>query len=386
MRVRIIGAGFSGLATAYSLVRKGVEVEVYESSTRAGGLLSSERLSWGLVESAANGIRASRNVVQLFHDVNLEYLSMNTHTRKRYIMRGEPKQIPLSFSEMARMSLGLFSKPKKGQSVRQYAESAFGKAATDYLIEPALFGIFAESSDRLSAQLIYDYFFKYKSVKSPEANGTLSPHEGMSALVESMLKFIESRGGKVHFSTEAKIDTGLPTVIATDAHSASALLQNVDGTLAEQLSSIQYAELNSVTLGFKQQNRKLRGFGCLFPSVEKYNSLGVLYNNDIFQERGPYQTETWMIRGLELSEDDFMEKIAEDRTRMLGYSESPDEIRVTNWPRALPVYSSELENVLREIELPHNVHLVGNYMGRMGLTKILDQCLEVADRIVENES
>ena len=388
MKVRVIGAGFSGLAVAYSLVKKGCDVGLYESSDRAGGLLSSQRHSWGLVESAANGIRASRNVVQLFEDIDLEYQTMKAGTRKRFIFRDKPKQVPLSPLEITRMSAGLFRRPQPrlGQTVESYAESIFGYGAAHYLIEPALFGIFAERASQLSANLIYNYFFKHRSAKSSKARGTLAPTEGMAALVDSLVDYLEKNNCKIHYTTTIELDSLIPTVIATDAHAASELLENVDEWVSDKLKSIEYLPMTSVTIGFKETKRSLNGFGCLFPSEEDFNSLGVLFNNDIFENRGPYQTETWMIRGSEHSDDELRNLIQKDRERMIGVQEEPDEFSIQRWPKALPHYSVQLEKLLEELVLPHNVYLVGNYMGRMGLGKILDQCHEVTDRIVQNES
>ena len=78
--------------------------------------------------------------------------------------------------------------------------------------------------------------------------------------------------------------------------------------------------------------------------------------------------------------------IRQDRQRMTGLDEEPDELSVTRWPRALPFYSVQLEKTLQELVLPHNVYLAGNYLGRMGLAKILDQCHEIKDRIQKHES
>ncbi|MGZ4989027.1 MAG: FAD-dependent oxidoreductase, partial [Limisphaerales bacterium] len=37
--VKVVGAGFSGLATAYFLTKHGFKVQVFEKSARAGGLI-----------------------------------------------------------------------------------------------------------------------------------------------------------------------------------------------------------------------------------------------------------------------------------------------------------------------------------------------------------
>lgn len=388
MKVRIIGAGFSGLAMAYALIKRGADVEVIEKSDRVGGLLTSHRMEWGLVEGAANGIRASKNVLQLSHDIGLELKKMKKSNRRRYIFRGKAKQVPLTPFELTRMSVGLFKRPRPSafQDLRGYAEAVFGFGAANYLIEPAVFGIFADKAENLSANLIYNYFLKYRSEKSAEARGTLAPEEGMEALAIKMSQYIQDRGGKIRFNQKVDSIGHNATVLATDAHHAADLMEPKDEWVAEQLRKIKYLPLSSICLGYRENDREIAGFGCLFPSIEDFNSLGVLFNNDIFEKRGPYNTETWLLRGASYSEDELLSLVYKDRDRLVGHSRKADEVRITQWPKALPQYSIELERVLASLVLPQSVYLAGNYLGRMGLAKILDQCHETADRIIKNES
>ncbi|PYS44877.1 MAG: hypothetical protein DMF71_01990 [Acidobacteria bacterium] len=48
--ITVVGAGFSGLVTAYYLVKAGEHVRVLEKSSRAGGLLQTIHTEHGLVE------------------------------------------------------------------------------------------------------------------------------------------------------------------------------------------------------------------------------------------------------------------------------------------------------------------------------------------------
>jgi protoporphyrinogen oxidase len=55
-------------------------------------------------------------------------------------------------------------------------------------------------------------------------------------------------------------------------------------------------------------------------------------------------------------------------------------MRLTRWPSALPHYTIELERILTTLPAaPQNVALVGNYLGRVGLAKILERAAFVAD-------
>jgi len=74
--------------------------------------------------------------------------------------------------------------------------------------------------------------------------------------------------------------------------------------------------------------------------------------------------------------------IASERERFYGVRDEPLAIHVTRWPSALPHYSIELERILTTLAAPSsNVSLVGNYLGRIGLAKILERSAFVADVI-----
>ncbi|MFT5084508.1 MAG: renalase [Lentisphaeria bacterium] len=53
MKVAIIGAGISGLATAQALTKRGIHVKVFEKSRGVGGRLATKRLDWGHIDIGA---------------------------------------------------------------------------------------------------------------------------------------------------------------------------------------------------------------------------------------------------------------------------------------------------------------------------------------------
>ena len=51
-RIAIIGGGFTGLVTAYRLVKQGVDVTIYEANDRLGGLAAGTEVAGHRVEQA----------------------------------------------------------------------------------------------------------------------------------------------------------------------------------------------------------------------------------------------------------------------------------------------------------------------------------------------
>jgi len=141
----------------------------------------------------------------------------------------------------------------------------------------------------------------------------------------------------------------------------------------------------TVTCHYDPAAGKLKGFGCLFARGEGFRARGVLFNEYIFSGRGPAHSETWIFGGaldraiVELTDQQLMQLIATEREKLYGEHHEPIEFHLTRWAQALPHYSIELERILTELPAPPpNVALVGNYLGRIGLAKLVERAAFVA--------
>jgi oxygen-dependent protoporphyrinogen oxidase len=142
----------------------------------------------------------------------------------------------------------------------------------------------------------------------------------------------------------------------------------------------------TITVFYDPKAASLKGFGCLFPRDQGFRSRGVLFNDCIFEGRGPAHGETWIFGGaldpqaMELSDQEFAQLVAAERAQFFGRKDDELEFHITRWPRALPHYSVDLERILTTLPAPPpNIRLVGNYLGRIGLAKILERAAVVAD-------
>ena len=146
--------------------------------------------------------------------------------------------------------------------------------------------------------------------------------------------------------------------------------------------------LVTLTSFYGGEAAKLNGFGCLFPRDQGFRARGVLFNNSIFEGRGPTYSETWIFGGaldpnvINLSDEEFSELIAGERKRFYGQNDEPLVLYINRWPHAIPHYSIELEKILTTLPAPPpNVALVGNYLGRIGLAKLIERAAAVAEQI-----
>src|SRR5262245_51892771 len=103
--ITVVGAGFSGLTTAYFLTKQNLKARIIEKTDRAGGLIKTVHTQHGLIETAANGLLNSRQLEAMCADIAAPLIPTRSEGRKRFIFRGKPKQVPLKLSDLARMAL-----------------------------------------------------------------------------------------------------------------------------------------------------------------------------------------------------------------------------------------------------------------------------------------
>jgi len=394
--INVVGAGFSGLTTAYFLTKKGFKVRIFEKSDRAGGLIRTIRTEHGLVETAANGLLSSARAEAMCAALGVPLIMTRREGRRRFIYRGKPKQIPLTIGDLltvsGRVALNLtkFS-PQPFESISVWSRRVLGPGATDYLLTPALGGIYAGDPDELSASLILGkanlpaHLNTTKPAKG-QLRGTVAPPDGMQQLIDGLIDYLTRNGVEFGLNRDEQPAPNQQTIVCLSASAAAKYLAGVAPELAHALSRIQMLSLATVTCFYPPDAAKLKGFGCLFPRDQSFRSRGVLFNDFIFTGRGPAHAETWIFGGaldpevVELTDEEFAKTIAEERQRFYGRHDGALEMRVTRWPNALPHYTIELERILTTLPAPPpNVWLVGNYLGKIGLAKILERAAFVAE-------
>jgi protoporphyrinogen/coproporphyrinogen III oxidase len=399
--ITVVGAGFSGLTTAYFLTKQGHKVRIVERTDRAGGLINTIRTPHGLVETAANGLLNSTRLEAMCADLEVPLMPTRKEGRRRFIFRGKPKQMPLTLSDIGRMALrfGVSARtlrPRQFETVADWGRRVIGRGATDYLLTPALGGIYAGDPERLSASLIFgraslpDHLATNRPQKA-RVRGTVAPADGMQQLIYGLQNHLEKAGVEFQFNQESAVDPGAPAVVCLSARAAAEYLAPQAPVLGAALHEIEMLSIATVSCFYATTAAKLNGFGCLFPRDQGFRARGVLFNNSIFGGRGPAHAETWIFGGaldpgaVKLTDAEFADVIASEREKFYGKKDPPLDIYVTRWPNALPHYSIEFEKVLTTLPAPpENIALVGNYLGRIGLAKILERAAVVAEKMQSN--
>ena len=405
--VVVVGGGFSGLLSAYYLHKKGHKVTVVEKSPRCGGLIYSERLSSGLVESAANGLINSDLVEDLFKDLGMELIPARRDSRTRYIYRKILRKWPLNWGESQKIIFDFLPKsllwkrglkPHPRESVLEWGKRHLGEEATKYLLAPALQGVYAGRVENMSATLLYDRFLGPRTRKpahKPRNKGLVAPKDGMEQFIQVLQKFLENGGVRMRMNESFDYDIhakkGEAVVICTRADQAAQIIRPRYPQVASRLDKVEMLPLLSVTSFFPNNNKLPQGFGCLIPRGQGFQSLGVLFNGNIFDGRvtqDGMRAETWIFGGAQSKDvcgwpDSYVHsRVQVERIKLFSERVEAVESRVFRWEKALPHYNLELESVLKDIHpLPQGLHLVGNYMGSIGLSQLVEKAQEVAEKI-----
>lgn len=391
----VIGAGFSGLASAYYLSKRGYRVGVYEAGARIGGLIDTVHTPVGMAERAANGLIRSHRVESLFQDLGLSFAEASPYQKNKFIYRDGLHRWPLtSFETIQAIGKLIVSTrgnrgrlaPRPQESVRQWGERLAGSKFVDFIVEPAFQGVYASLSSNLSAQAVWMGFQSRKKQK-----GTVAPLHGMSELINAMGDFVVRFGGQIDL--DSPIDNlsqitprfGGPIFLCAPALQNAILLEHIAPPLVKALKKIEMLPLVSATLFFRPLVERINGFGCLFPARSHFNSLGVLFNHGIFKLRPGEYSERWILgqpsgrNNLKKTDLEMIELILSDRKRFKSFTHSRfHDVRPIKWeihrvPEAVPLYSEAILEVVRQLSaLPDNIRIVGNYLGRLGLSGILE--------------
>lgn len=395
--VTIIGAGFSGLTLAYFLQKEGFRVRLHEKRTEIGGLLSTETETAGLVETAANALLSSKTVEEVFSDLEIEMAERQPARKKRFIFWEKPQRWPLSWSTtwtlaksaaLLKLSSESVLEPEKFESISDWGQRFARREFEERLLSPALLGIFAGDPSRLSASLIYRQFVKDRPPKG-KIHGSVAPKKGMSQLIKSLAGHVNKQGGEILFKSAFQVQGSVtePTVVATSAWSASDVLRLHPSGATAILEKCESLPLVSVTAFFAPRANDLQGFGCLFPVSQGFCSLGVVFNNCVFADRSSVRSETWIMGGVKdagitaYGDEHLLENLLLDRKRLMGSIESPLSYKITRWHRAIPHYTTAWEKALQTLKVDPPLYLHGNYLGAIGLTRILERSKCLAKEI-----
>jgi oxygen-dependent protoporphyrinogen oxidase len=400
--VIVVGAGLSGLACAYKLKQRGLEVMLLDAGRKPGGLIGSVTTDGFVFESGPQSFQLTDTLAALVRELKLESALQTADSKApRYVLKhGQLEQIPMSPQAMLTsqfLSLGSRFKiasepfrrskpPVEEESVAAFVRRKFGHEILEYLVSPFVSGVYAGDPEKLSLKAAFptldEWERQYGSVirgakksRAAAASGVeqaasrpslCSFTTGVSALPRALAANLGERfGANVKATAVEAADSGFAlhashgdsatvlnasaVVFATPSYAALDIVRPFSPKLATILGAIAYAPVAVVAAGYRrmQVSDALIGFGFLVPRAEKIRTLGTIYNSSLFSGRAPENsvTLTSFIGGAtdleiaQLAESEIANIAHRDNAKILQISGSPMVTQVWKWNRALPQYN-----------------------------------------------
>jgi oxygen-dependent protoporphyrinogen oxidase len=443
MRIGIVGAGFSGLATAFYLERMlpGVELAIFEASARPGGALHTEEVQGFLFEAGGNGFLTNKpDCLKLVEDAGAAGLLLPSSdlARKRYIYTDRLHRMPESASLFARS--GLMTLPQKlrmlgeflvpprldgaDESLREFGDRRLGPAFTSVFLDAMSAGIYGSTPDRISVKAAFPLIVALerehgglfrgmlaKRKKEAGPGGVLtSTKGGIGKLIRHLVTTIpadwhfeepvlavERQGGGYRIQTAKGATEVDRVVLSSTSFAAAEMLASLDADLAGRLAAIEYSPIAVVGFGYRSLEQPLDGFGLLTTTASRQPILGVLWDSSIFPDRAPAGAKSIraMIGGQrnpELVDQDDAGLIATARRGIrgtMGLDRDPDVTFVKRWERGIPSYApghvAAVDALFARVRQFPGLYLNCNAYRGIAMNDCARNSRELAERIAAEE-
>lgn len=230
MKIGIIGAGFTGLASGYSLSKKGHSVTLFEKDPSPGGLAvgyKEKEWNWTLEKHYHHWFTNDDSVLSLAKEINHAVVTVRPHTNwyindQIYEFDSIPAALrfpPLPILDRLRnlATLGLLRFDPFWMSLEKHNASDIlprfmGRKAYEMLWEPLFNNKFGSYSNDISLAWFWARIKK-------RTQSLAYPEGGFLSFAEHLVEKIEKNSGVVHFNTtiESLQDDTSCTITYTDA-------------------------------------------------------------------------------------------------------------------------------------------------------------------------
>lgn len=442
-RVAIIGAGITGLTTAFYLKKAGITFTIFEKSDKIGGVMQSKTDGDFLYETGPNsGVISQAEMADLFEDLKskCELELANDASEKRLIWKnGRWEALPSGLISAVTTPLFTFTDKlrvlgepfrKKGnnpnEDLASLVKRRLGQSFLDYAIDPFILGIYAGDPayivPKYALPKLYNLEQDYgsfiggaiKKSRKPKTEADkkasrkiFSTKGGLTNLISALTEEI----GRENILTETEVEVldnsftlkvkgekeQFTNVIFTGTSTKlSTLMPFLQKDLLKPIESLQYAKVVEASIGFKNwSGRKLDAFGGLVPYREDKNILGVLFMSSLFKNRAPEGGALFTIFSggmrkaylTELTEDELKARIADDFKEMMDLKDfKPDLFELNYYNQAIAQYGADSEARLASIsqiekENP-GLFLAGSMRDGVGIADRVKQAKDIALDII----
>ena len=213
MKIAIIGAGVTGMAAAWDLVRAGHEVTIYEAESAVGGLAGGFRddhWAWSLEKFYHHWFQSDVDVLKLAEEMGVRDQILFPRPKTSFwidgkILRSEisPSALFLPLSLIAKLRFGAvgafvklfpFWKPLERVTADAFFLRFMGEEAYGKFFRPLLIGKFGEQYDKVNMAWMWARV-KTRTLRLGIFTG------GFQAFLDTMAQAITDRGAKICLNT-----------------------------------------------------------------------------------------------------------------------------------------------------------------------------------------
>ena len=440
MKIAIIGAGISGLTTAFYLNRAMPELElaIYDAAPEPGGTMHTENVEGFLFEAGGNGFLTNKpDSLKLVHDAGADDLLYPSSdlARKRFIFTDELHRLPESpplFLKTGLLTLGqklrVFGEPfirrargDRDETLQEFGYRRLGKGFTDVMLDAMVAGIYATTPDRLSVAAAFPLIVNLeqehgglfrgmlaKRKKGAGPGGILMSFKGgvgsfINHLREAInadwhlgeaVSAIEKSNGVYRVIQNEHVSEFDKIVVAAPAYAAADMLEALDNELATRLRALDYSPIAVVGFGYRNLHHELDGFGLLTTTSAQKPILGVLWDSSVFPDRAPQGCKALriMIGGqrnpelVDLDEADLIETARKGLQETMAITQPPDVVYIRRWRRGIPSYApghiDRVDRIFGQVATHDGLYLTSNAYRGIAMNDAVLQARQTSDRIV----
>jgi len=345
----VVGAGVSGLTTAYALRKAGVSTLVVEACPRPGGVIQSVQREGFLIECGPQSFSGNASVTALSQDLGIldQRLVADSKAPRFILIDGKLQNVPMGpgilfsplFGGGTRLAIlrdffGSSHAPEPDESIADFMRRKFSATLLERLVGPFTSGIYAGDPEKLSLRAAFPILHEAETAKGsilrgifpvlktrkakrgnvPREKATLQTfRDGNETLIRGLAKnlgdrlALNSEVTAIH-PLEGSCEPAAPRfrvvvrtargeesieaerlVLANSPAGAARVLAPLHSEFETQLGSMEYAAIAVVSLSYRKSDvgHNLAGFGFLIPRSSGLNALGSVWNSSLFPGRAP---------------------------------------------------------------------------------------------------
>jgi protoporphyrinogen/coproporphyrinogen III oxidase len=313
----VVGAGISGLATAYALQKAGIATRIVEAAARPGGVIQSVKRDGYLLECGPQSFSGNGTISAMCRDLGiLEERVLADPKAPRYVLiDGKLQHVPMGPGLLAssfmsggtrtailRDIFGKSESPEPDESVASFIRRKFSPTLLDRLVGPFVSGIYAGDPEKLSLRAAFPILYEaekaagsitrgvFKVIKERKASNGTQPQapkekatlqtfrEGNETLIRGIAARLGERltcgtpvtriealnSGQEPKAARFRVSLSGPRgeenleterlILSVPTETAGRLLESLDPGFGTQLGAIAYSGVAVVSLGYRKSD------------------------------------------------------------------------------------------------------------------------------------